>query len=155
MRLIKDLGFVVVRLVVAVFQGPLGRDAVLVLDLFEISLSQSEEGGAVDLRIAPNPVGGLRMERLPFAILPNFIGMIAILDKDRFGIPVFFLLRQKGAAFQDENAFPTRSKALRESAATGPGADNDNVEMVRVHRAFLCGVTKSFGGGASPRKKSR
>src|SRR4029079_1924538 len=84
----------------------------------------------------------LRMERLPFAILPNFIGMIAILDKDRFGIPVFFLLRQKGAAFQDENAFPTRSKALRESAATGPGADNDNVETVRVHRAFLCGVSK-------------
>src|SRR4029450_4545122 len=136
MRVIQDLGFVVVRLVVAA----------LVLDLFEISLSQSEEGGAVDLCIAPNPISGLRMERLPFTILPNFIGMIAVLDKDRFGIPVFFLLRQKGAAFQDEDAFPTRSKPLRASAPTRPGADNDNVEMVRVHRAFLCRLTKSFGG---------
>ena len=67
------------------------------------------------------------MKGLPFAILPNFIGMIAVLDKDSIGLPVFFLLRQKGAAFQNENALPARSEALRESAATRASADNDKI----------------------------
>ena len=38
MRLVKGFGLVVVRLVVEIFQRPLGRDAILVLDVLEIPL---------------------------------------------------------------------------------------------------------------------
>ena len=92
MRLVKDLGFVVVRLVVAVFQRPLERDPIFVPDLVKVALPQSEEGGAIHLGVTADPVSSLRVQWLAVAILPNFVGMIAVLAKDRFGIPVLFLL---------------------------------------------------------------
>src|SRR5450432_1515065 len=101
MRLVKNLGFVVVGLVVLVFQRPLGRDTILVPDLFEVALAQSEKSGPVDLRVTADPIGSLRVQWFAFAILPDFVRMIAVLDKDRFGIPVLLLLRQEGTALQD------------------------------------------------------
>src|SRR5665213_681105 len=103
------------------------------LHFLKIAFPQAEERRAIHLRIAADPVGGLRMEGLALAILPDFVRMVAVLKKDCLGVPILFLLRQKSAAFKDENTLPARSEPLGESAAARARPDDDDVVMVRAH----------------------
>ena len=113
MRLVKDFGLIVIRLVIWIFQRPRGRGAVLVLNLFEIALPQLKESGTVDFCIPSDPIRRLWMQRLALAVLPNLFRVVAVLEEDGFGIPILFLLWQKTAALQNQNPLSARGQALR------------------------------------------
>jgi len=84
--------------------GPGWRDAALMLDDAEVLCAHAEHGRAVDLGLATDIVGLLRMERLIVFIVPGFGGVITIVEEDSRGIPIEFLLRKEGAALEDEDA---------------------------------------------------
>src|SRR5665213_2871327 len=77
------------------------------------------------------------MEGFPLAVLPDFVGMIAVLEEDCFGVPILFFLGQEGAALKYENAFSTRSETLCERATAGPGPDDNEVVVICIHGVFI------------------
>ena len=74
------------------------------------------------------------MEGFALAILPDFVGMVAVLEKNRLGVPILLFLWQKSAAFEEENALSTGSETLGESTSARARPDDDDVVMVCAHR---------------------
>src|SRR5271168_2897885 len=89
------------RLEVDVGEWPRGRDAPFVMDNAEVFSAEAEESGAVDLGLATDVVGLLRMKRLIVFVEPHVGGVIAIVEKDCASVPVEFFLRQERAALED------------------------------------------------------
>src|ERR1700744_906287 len=99
-------------------------------DLFEVAFPQSKKGGPIDLGIAAHPISGLRMKRFALAILPDFVGMISVIQENGLGVPILFFPGQEGAPFKNENALSARSETLRQGAAAGARSDDDDIVMV-------------------------
>ena len=130
MRLIKPFGLVIIGLVVAVFQRPRGGNAVLMPHFLKVPFPQAKERRAINLRIAADPVGGLGMKGFAFAVLPDLVRVVTVSEKDGLGVPILLFLRQKSAAFEDENALAAGGEALGERAAAGARPDDDDVVIV-------------------------
>jgi len=110
---------------VGVGDGPGGGDAALVVDDAEVLCAKAEHGGTVDLGLASDIVSLLRVERLALLILPDLFGVVAIFEEDGGGIPVELFLREKRAAFKDEDVFACTGEMEGERAASGSSADDD------------------------------
>ena len=120
----------VVGLHVGVGDGPGGRDAALVLDDAEVFGAHAEEGGAVDLGLATDVVGLLRVQGLVVFVVPGFGGVVAVLEEDGGGVPVEFFLGKEGAALEDEDALAGAGEVEGEGSAASAGADDDCVVWI-------------------------
>lgn len=89
---------------VGVGDGPGGGDASLMLDDAEVFGTHAEESSAIDLGLAADVIGLLRMEWLVVFVVPCFCGVIAVVEKDCRGVPVEFFLGKEGTTLQDEDA---------------------------------------------------
>ena len=121
----------VVGFEVGVGDGPGGGDAAFVLDDAEVFGAHAEHGGAVDLGLAADEVGLLGMERLAVLVLPDFGGVVAVVEEDGGGIPVEFFLGEEGAALEDEDALAGAGEVEGEGSAACSGADDDCVVGIR------------------------
>ena len=124
-------GLGVEGLEVCVGDGPGGRDAALVLNDAEVLCAHAEHGCAVDLGLAADEVGLLRVKVLAVFVVPGFASVIAIVEEDGGGRPVEFFLGHKGAALEDEDALACLSEAQGEWASAGSGSDDDRVVGIR------------------------
>jgi hypothetical protein len=115
---------------VGVGDGPGGRDAALMLDDAEVFGAHAEHGGAVNFRLATDEVGLLGMEGLVILVVPGFGGVITVVEEDGGGVPVELLLREEGAALDDEDALACAGEMEGEGSAAGAGADDDCVEGI-------------------------
>jgi hypothetical protein len=129
---VEPLGLGVVRLEVAVGDGPGWGDAAVVLDLLEVALAQAEQDPAVDLGVAANEVVGVRAERDPVLVIPPFGGDIALVVEDLARVPVLALARQVAAALEQQDLLARRCESVGERPAARAGADD--YEVVVVHR---------------------
>ena len=123
----EGFGLAVVRLEIGVEDGPSGGDAALVVDDAEVFRTHAKHGRAVDLGLATDEVGLLRMEVFAVFILPDFLGVIAVLEEDGGGGLVELFLREKGAALKDQDGFASPREMEGEGAAAGSGTDDDGV----------------------------
>ena len=92
MDVIHLLSLLVIRLEVAVTQGPSRGDTIPVLKLLKVPLPQTEVVGAIHLGGAAHEVMTPGLEGLSFAVVPDVLGDIAALLKDGLGIPILWLL---------------------------------------------------------------
>ena len=122
----------IIRLHIGVGDGPRGRDAALVPDDAEIFGAHAEHGRAVHFGLAAHEIRLLRVELLAVFILPGFLGVIAVVEEDRGGIPVELFLRQEGAALQDQDLLAGLGEVQGERSAARSGADDNRVKFVCV-----------------------
>ena len=125
--LVELLRLRVVGLDVVVRDGPRGRDAVVVLELPEVLLPESIEGGAVELGLAADVVVDPGLEALALVVVPRVLRHVTVLDEDLAGVPVLDLARQPVAAFEQEDPLPGWGEVPGKRAAAGSGADDDHV----------------------------
>jgi hypothetical protein len=118
------LGLGVEGFEIRVGDRPRRRDAALLLDDAEILRPHAEHGRPVDLGLAADEVGLLRVQVFAVLVVP---GLVAILQEDGGGRPVELLLRQEGTALEDENALAGLGQPQRERTAAGAGSDDDRV----------------------------
>jgi hypothetical protein len=123
---------------VGVGDRPGGRNAALVLDDAEIFGTHAEHGGAVDLGLASDVVGLLRVKGLVVFVVPGLGGVVTVLEEDGGGAPVELLLRHEGAALEDEDALAGLREMERKRAAACAGADDDCVVWIRHKDEMLC-----------------
>ena len=105
------------------------------LNLFKVAFPQSKKRGPIHLCISADPIGGLWMEWLALAVLPDFVGMIPVFQKNCVGIPIFFFPGQESAPLKNQDPLPARGKALGECTATSTCSNDDYV--VVIHETFL------------------
>src|SRR5215471_14967757 len=98
-------------------------------NLSEIPLAEPEQGRTVEFRVAANVVVGVRMERLPVLVTPRLFGVVFRLDIDRTRVPVIFFAPDIVATLEQQNLLARGRKLVRERAAAGAGADDDDVVM--------------------------
>ena len=89
-------GTAVVGLEIGVGERPCRRDAVFVMEDAEVLGAEAEKRGSVDLGLASDEVGLLRVERLIVLVEPDVFGVVTVIEKDGRGIPVKFLLGRNG-----------------------------------------------------------
>src|SRR5919108_2530845 len=133
---VEALGLRVVGLEVFVRERPGGGDSAVVVDLAEVPLTQPEEDGAVDLRLAPDVVVLTGVERLPVLVEPRLVRLVLVADEYRAAVPVVRLAPQVIAALEDEDALAGGRQPVRERAAPGAGPDDDHV-VVLGHEFLL------------------
>ncbi len=97
------------------------------VDDAEVFGAHAEHGGTVDLGLATDEVGLLGMEVFAIFVLPDFLGVVAVLEEDGGGGPVEFFLREEGAALEDEEGLAGAREMEGEGAAAGSGPDDDGV----------------------------
>ncbi len=129
-HLVELLGLRVVRLEVAVVDGPGRRDPVVVLELAEVALPEPVQGGSVELRRAADEVVDLGLERLAVLVVPAVGRHVPVVDEDRRRIPVLDLARQPVTALQDQDPLAGRCQPVRQGAAACPRPDDDHVVVV-------------------------
>ncbi|MCG3163382.1 MAG: hypothetical protein JMDDDDMK_04779 [Acidobacteria bacterium] len=136
-NVIKILGLRVIRLEVFVRERPRGRDAVVMANLAEIFLAQSEQRRAVKFGVAADVIVRVRMQRPAIPVVPDFFRVVFRFDVDGARFPIVFLARHESAAFEQQNSFARRREFVRERPAARARADDDHVVMVRVRHKFL------------------
>jgi hypothetical protein len=67
------------------------------LNLAEIPLTQPEEDGSVELRVAADEVLLVWLEGLSVLVVPDLVGQVAVLQEDLSAVPVLWLARQVAA----------------------------------------------------------
>jgi hypothetical protein len=105
------------------------------LDAAEVLLAQAIERGAVHLSGTAHIVIRARLVALSLGIAPDIGGDVAALLEDFLRIPVLGLALEPTAAFQDQNAPARGCEMMRQGAAAGTAADDDNV-IVGFHGLF-------------------
>src|SRR5262249_20983430 len=130
MHLVQVFGLQVVRLELLVSDGPGWRDASVVLKLAEILLPKPEQRRAVELRVPAHCVVRVRVKRVPLPVVPELLRLVTPLDIDQPRIPVGLLASDEVAPFQQEDAFPGGRQGMGQSATSGTGPDDDDVEVV-------------------------
>ena len=130
-HLVHPLGRQVVRLHVRVRDRPGGRDPVVVAQFREILATHPVQRGPVHLGGAADVVVHLRLEALVLRVVPGVRRVVPAVDEHVGGVPVVRLARQPVAALQQQDPLARRGEVPGEGAATGAGADDDDV--VGVH----------------------
>jgi len=120
----------IVRLEVSIGERPCGRDAAFVMDDAEVFGAETKESCTVDFGLAADEVGLLGMERFVVLVEPDVFGVVAVVDEDGGGVPVEFFLREKWAAFKDEDALSCLREMKGESPSAGSGPDDDGVVLI-------------------------
>jgi Fic family protein len=120
-------GLGVVGLQVGVADGPCGGDSTFVVDDAKIFRAHTEHGCAIDLCLAAYEVGLLRMKFFAVFVLPDFFGVIAVIEKDSGGVPVEFFLGHERTAFKDEDVLAGLGEVKGERSAACAGAYYDDV----------------------------
>jgi hypothetical protein len=128
--LVQLLGLRVIGLELVVGDRPGRRDPIVVLEVLEILRPQPIERRAVELRGAADEVVDLRLERLPFGVVPGVLGDVAVVDEDVLGEPVGGFAREPVAPLEQQDSLPGGCQVPREGAAACPGADDDDVVRV-------------------------
>src|SRR5690242_3439993 len=123
----QTFGLCIPRLELCIADRPRGREAVGVLDRLEVAHAKAEHRGAEKLRVTTHIVELAGAKRLGLRVVPGVVRAIALLDEDRFRVPVLRLARQALAALQYQNASAARRKRDRGAAAADSGADDDDV----------------------------
>ena len=131
-HLVQLLGLCVVRLEVVVGDRPGRGRAVVVDQLTEILLTEAVERRAVELRVAANEVVDLRLERLPFGVIPGVLGYVLVVDEDVLREPVGGFAGEPVAPLEQQDPLPGRCQMAREGAAACPGSDDDDVVRIYV-----------------------
>src|SRR4026209_2275916 len=126
-RVIELLGAFVVRLEVVVRDRPRGREAIGVLDLFEVLAAEPVEYAAPELRVAADAVVGIRPKRTAVFVQPLFADPVSEIFPHRFRIPVFLLARNKVAALEREYAGAGIGEGVGKRAAARAGPDDGGV----------------------------
>src|SRR5262249_62149955 len=117
-------GLGALRLQVFVGDRQAPRYLVVVFELYEILLAHTKQRCAIELRRAGHEVMRPWLKGLATVIVPGVLRDIAVVEKDRVDIPVLFLTRQKGATFQEQNAFARRGQMVCQCAAASTRANN-------------------------------
>ena len=110
---------------------PGGRDAALVPDHAKIFRAHAEHGGAEHFGLSAHEVRLLRVQFLTVFVLPDFFGVIAVVEKNGGGVPVELFLRHEGPPLKDKNLLAGPREVQRESSAPRSGADDDCVVSYR------------------------
>src|SRR4030095_2568994 len=99
-------------------------------NLGEVALTQPEQGGAVEFRVAADIVVDMWMERLAVFVLPQFLRVIACFDIHRTRTPIILFTRHVVAAFEDEDALPGWRERVRQGGAARASAGCGGVGIV-------------------------
>src|SRR5262249_6395574 len=109
--------------------GPGRRDSTPVLDLAEVRASQSEQGGAVELGVAPDEVVRVRVQWLPLAVAPRLARGVLAFEVHRPGAPVVLFPRHVLATLEEKDALAGGGQGVEQRAAARARSDDDHVEM--------------------------
>src|SRR3989441_5006123 len=82
-HVVELLGFRVVGLELVVRDRPGGRDAAVVADLSEVLFAKPEQCGAVELRVAPDPIVRVGVQLLAVPIVPDLLRLVLALHLRR------------------------------------------------------------------------
>jgi hypothetical protein len=134
---IELLGRRVVRLEVLIREWPGGGDAGVVPHFAEIALAETEEDRPVDLRVAADVVLRVWPKRNAVLVVPELGRHITLPAEDLLRVPVLGFARQVATAFEQQDPLAGRGEPVRERAAAGAGADDDDVVMVAHFGASL------------------
>jgi len=102
----------------------------------EISLAQTKQRRAVQLRHPADVMIRTRLELLAVFIAPQALRHIAAVDEDFLGTPVFRLPFQPAAPFDQQNALARRRESMGQRTAARARADDDDV-IVGFHESSL------------------
>ena len=119
MHVIELLGGLIIRLKRVVLERPRRRDAVRMPDLIEVLLAQPQQHRPIHLAVAAHKIVQARMKRLAVRAVPGFHRLIAGIDENRFGVPVFALARQVVTALQQQYSLSGLCQAPRHRPAAG------------------------------------
>jgi len=122
----KLLGLRVIIFPIVILDRPLGRNAVVMLELFKILFAQPEQRRAINLRVAADVITEARINLAAFPV-EHLLGRI-ILERT-FVAPVLLLAWQKRSTLQHKNVFAAGRKTIQERAAARARADDDDVKV--------------------------
>ena len=125
------LGAGVIGFQIGIGDGPRRRYPAFVVDDSEVLGTHAKQRRAIDFRLSPHKVGLLWVQFLAIFIQPGFLGVIAVIQENRGGIPVQFFLRHERTPLQNENILPGLSQVESKRSAAGAGSDNDCVVLSR------------------------
>jgi hypothetical protein len=108
----------------------------------EIGLTQAQQYAAIDLGITADEIVQTGLEGFAFAGIPGFIDLVARVAENGVGVPVLPFPRQVVAALDDEYALAGMRQAGGHGAATGSGADDDDIVVVFGHAQAPSGGTE-------------
>src|SRR6185312_9419130 len=103
------------------------------LNLAEIPLTQPEEDGSVELRIAADEVLLMWLEGLSVLVVPDLVRQVAVLQEDLSAVPVLRLARQVAATLQQQDALARWCQLVRKRPAARTGTDDDDVVVLGGH----------------------
>src|SRR2546430_13734750 len=86
----------------------------MVFDFAEILLAQTEQRCAIEFGIAADVVIRMWMQLCAIDVAPKFLGVVATFHVYCARIPILLLAPHERAAFDQENAFSTRSQLVRQ-----------------------------------------
>ena len=124
---VPGLGLVIVGREIGVSDRPSGGEAVAMAARQEVFYASAQNGGPVELGVAPHMVAGYGGKWLARAVAPLFVGVVAVFGKDGAGIPVAPFAGEVVAAFEDEEGQSRGSEGAGQGAATGAAADDDYI----------------------------
>src|SRR5205814_8508094 len=116
--MIDALGLTIIRLELIILNRPCRRDAAMVFNFAEVLFAQTEQRCAIEFGIATDVVIRMRMQLCAIDVAPKFLGVVATFHVHCARIPVLLLAPYERAAFDQENAFATRSQLVRQRPAT-------------------------------------
>ena len=90
----------------------------MVFDFAKVLLAQTEQRCAIEFGIAADVVIRMRMQLCAIGVAPKFLGVVATFHVYCARIPILLLAPHERAAFDQENAFATRSQLVRQRSAT-------------------------------------
>ena len=95
---------------------------------------QTEHCCPIDLGLAAHEVRLLGVEWVAVFILPGLFGVVTIVQENGRCIPVELLLRQEGAALQNQNVLACLGQVQSQCSPSRPGANHNRVILARrVH----------------------
>ena len=137
-HVIQAFGLGIVRLEVLVGQRPRRREPAVVLYHFEVLLAQTEQGGPVELGVAPYVVVLLGREFVSVFVDPLFGAVVLGSYEYRHRLPVVPLPGQVGPALEQQNTLSRRGQLPGQGATASPAADDHHVIMVEFWHVSSC-----------------
>src|SRR5689334_17242728 len=99
-------------------------------NLAEVFLPQTEERGAVELRVAADEVICVRVELLAFVVAPRFFRVVLRFEIDGARAPVVLLTRNVIAALEKQDLLARGRETVSQRASARARADDDYVVVI-------------------------